>query len=47
MLASEGDIRRGAEARPDLAARFLRIERETGFTFRHKKSLSEILRIGR
>jgi 3'-phosphoadenosine 5'-phosphosulfate sulfotransferase (PAPS reductase)/FAD synthetase len=43
VLASDGDIRRGAEARPDLSERFLRIERETGFTFRHKKSLAQIL----
>jgi hypothetical protein len=33
-----------AQARPDLAERFLRIERETGFTFRHKKSLADILK---
>lgn len=43
VLASAGDIRRGAEARPDLAEHYLRIERETGFTFRHKQSLASIL----
>ena len=43
VLASENDIRNGATARPDIAERFLKIERETGQTFRHKKSLAEIL----
>lgn len=46
IMATDGDLRRGAEARPDLAERFLRIERETGFTFQHKKSLAEILKGG-
>ena len=46
MMASEGDICRGAEARPDLAERFIRIERDTGFTFRHKRSLEQILSSG-
>ena len=43
VLATEGDIRNGSEARPDLAERFLEIERQTGFTFRHKRSLAQIL----
>lgn len=43
VMATEKDLRNGAEARPDLAERFLRIERETGFTFLHKKSLAQIL----
>ena len=43
VMASKDDIRRGAEARPDLAERFLRIERQTGFTFRPKQSLASIL----
>lgn len=46
ILATEGDIRRGAEARPDLAEHFLRIERETGQTFKHKRSLADILAAG-
>lgn len=46
IMATEDDLRRGAEARPDLAERFLRIERETGFTFLHKKSLASILGMG-
>jgi 3'-phosphoadenosine 5'-phosphosulfate sulfotransferase (PAPS reductase)/FAD synthetase len=44
VFGSDGDIRNGAEARPDLAEYYLRIERETGMTFRHKRSLAEILR---
>ncbi len=46
VMATENDLRNGADARPDLAERFLRIERETGFTFRHKKSLADILKGG-
>jgi len=45
VLATDADIRRGAEARPDLAEHYLRIERETGFTFKHKKSLADILQV--
>lgn len=44
MLASENDIRNGAEACPELAEHYLRIEAETRHTFRHKKSLYEILK---
>lgn len=45
VLATENDIRNGAAARPDLVERFLKIERETGHTFRHKKSLAQILKM--
>jgi 3'-phosphoadenosine 5'-phosphosulfate sulfotransferase (PAPS reductase)/FAD synthetase len=43
ILASDGDIRNGAAECPELAAHYLRIERETGMTFRHKRSLADIL----
>lgn len=43
VLAKDGDIRRGAAECPELAEHYLRIERETGHTFRHKKSLAQIL----
>lgn len=43
MLATDADIRRGAEARPDLAYHFLNLENECGFSMKHKKSLAEIL----
>ena len=43
ILATEGDIRNGARRNPELAARYLRIEREYGHTFRAKKALAEIL----
>ncbi len=43
VLACEKDIRNGAMARPDLAERYLALERRTGFTFRHKRSLKDIL----
>jgi len=43
MLAKDDDIRNGADARPDLADHYLRIERKFGFTMKHGKSLAEIL----
>jgi 3'-phosphoadenosine 5'-phosphosulfate sulfotransferase (PAPS reductase)/FAD synthetase len=43
VLAKESDIRNGAAECPELAEHFLRIERETGHTFRHKRSLADIL----
>ncbi len=43
VLACENDIRNGAKARPDLAERYLAVERRTGHTFRHKRSLADIL----
>jgi len=47
VLACKGDICRGAKARPDLADRYLRIERDYGFTFMHKTSLKAILDAGK
>jgi 3'-phosphoadenosine 5'-phosphosulfate sulfotransferase (PAPS reductase)/FAD synthetase len=44
MLATNADIRRGAKACPCLAQRYLGIEEKYGFTFKHKKSLKEILK---
>jgi len=43
IMACDQDIRNGAKARPDLAEMFIRIENETGFSFKHKRSLSAIL----
>ncbi|MFA6568128.1 MAG: phosphoadenosine phosphosulfate reductase family protein [Victivallales bacterium] len=43
VLATDSDIRNGAKECPGLADHYLRIESEYGFTFKHKKSLSEIL----
>ncbi len=46
VLAKDGDIRNGAVARPDLAERYLNIERTYGQTFKHKRSLADILKGG-
>ena len=46
VLATDNDIRNGASECPDLAEHYLRIESEYGHTFRHKKSLYEILNAG-
>lgn len=46
MLAKDGDICRGAEARPDLAEHYLRIEAQYGFTMKNGKSLAAILAAG-
>ena len=43
MFACEKDLRNGAKNRPDLAQRYLEVERRTGFTFRYKQSLKDIL----
>lgn len=43
VLAKDSDIRNGAVAVPELAARFLQIERDTGHTFKNGKSLATIL----
>lgn len=43
VFACDKDLRNGALDRPDLAERYLEVERRTGFLFRHKKSLREIL----
>lgn len=43
VFACDRDLRNGAANRPDLAARYLEVERKTGFTFRYKRSLASIL----
>lgn len=43
VLACENDIRNGATARPDLAERYLAVERKSGHTFRYRRSLADIL----
>lgn len=43
VLACENDIRNGAIARPDLAERYLAVERKSGHTFRYRRSLADIL----
>lgn len=43
VFACDKDLRNGAIDRPDLAERYLEVERKSGFLFRHKKSLQEIL----
>ena len=47
VLATEADIRRGAAECPDMRDHFLRIERETGHTFKNGKSLAQILEGGK
>ena len=43
IFACDQDLRNGALNRPDLAERYLKVERESGFLFREKRSLQEIL----
>ena len=43
MLAKPGDIRNGARECPELAEHYLRIERETGHTFKNRQTLASIL----
>lgn len=43
VLAKDADIRNGALECPELALRYLALERETGFTFKNGKSLKQIL----
>ena len=43
FFACNQDLRNGALNRPDLAERYLKVERESGFLFREKRSLQEIL----
>lgn len=43
VLATDADIRNGAEHCPAMTEHFLRIERETGHTFKNGKSLAQIL----
>lgn len=42
ILASRNDLRVGALHNPDLYRTYVQMERESGFTFQHKKPLSEI-----
>ena len=46
VFACDKDLRNGAANRPDLADRYLAVERRTGFTFRYKQSLQSILSRG-
>lgn len=46
VFACDKDLQNGAKNRPDLAERYMRIEEETGFTFRYKHSLKNILKEG-
>ena len=43
IFACDQDLRNGAMNRPDLAERYLKVERESGFLFREKRSLRQIL----
>jgi 3'-phosphoadenosine 5'-phosphosulfate sulfotransferase (PAPS reductase)/FAD synthetase len=42
ILASRSDLRVGALHNPDLYRTYVQMERESGFTFQHKKPLSDI-----
>ncbi len=42
ILASKNDLRVGAIHNPELYRTYVQMERESGFTFQHKKPLSEI-----
>ena len=44
VFACDKDLRNGAMNRPDLAERYRKVEEKSGFTFRYKRSLKEILR---
>ena len=44
VFACDKDLRNGAMNRPDLAERYMKVEEKSGFTFRYKHSLKEILR---
>ena len=44
VLASENDLRIGAEHHPDLAERYLRMEKKIGHTFRSGKRLKDTLK---
>jgi 3'-phosphoadenosine 5'-phosphosulfate sulfotransferase (PAPS reductase)/FAD synthetase len=46
VFACDQDLWNGAANRPDLAERYLEVERKTGFLFRHKQSLASILEKG-
>ena len=43
IFACNQDLRNGALNRPDLAELYLKVERESGFLFREKRSLQQIL----
>lgn len=43
VLASDGDIRNGAQHNPALYAELRRMEVESGYTFKHKRSLADIV----
>ncbi len=45
VLSSKKDLVRAAELRPDLARAFLKVEAETGHTFRRDLSMLEIVRM--
>lgn len=42
VLASQNDLRVGAQHNPDLYRTYVQMERESGFTFQHGKSLASI-----
>jgi 3'-phosphoadenosine 5'-phosphosulfate sulfotransferase (PAPS reductase)/FAD synthetase len=44
VLATENDLRIGAKANPEMARLYLDIEAEMEHTFKHKRSLADILR---
>ncbi len=46
VLASENDLRIGAEHNPEMAKLYLRIEADIGHTFRHRRPLADILQAG-
>lgn len=46
VFGCEKDLQNGAEVRPDLARRYMAVEERTGFTFRNKQSLKQILTHG-
>ena len=44
IFGSKGDIRRGAQDRPELAQEYIAVERETGHTFRADTSIEDIIK---
>lgn len=42
VLANPGDLKNGAEFRPDTHARLLELEKESGFTFQKGRSLADV-----
>tara|TARA_R110000803_G_scaffold166755_6_gene230053 strand:- start:2916 stop:3740 length:825 start_codon:yes stop_codon:yes gene_type:complete len=43
MMASSNDLRNGARANPELAREYVQMERDTGYTMFHKKSLESVI----